>query len=125
MYFHEIAQELKLHMDPNGRAGEFVKRLVRDCLRDPMTDEEQEADYLGEYNPMEKNISIGFALDVCFFFQQQSLRSIKRTLDSLVLMTKIQMFKTKNKETKSKMKEALEKIQELRDSLSAGAGGIM
>ena len=44
-------------MDPNGRAGEFVKRLVRDCLRDPMTDEEQEADYLGEYNPMEKNIS--------------------------------------------------------------------
>ena len=58
MYFHEIAQELKLHMDPNGRAGEFVKRLVRDCLRDPMTDEEQEADYLGEYNPMEKNISI-------------------------------------------------------------------
>lgn len=24
MYFHEIAQELKLHMDPAGRAGEFV-----------------------------------------------------------------------------------------------------
>lgn len=87
--------------------------------------------YGKEYDIMEvaekikNNVSIGFAMDVCFFFQQQSLRSIKRTLDSLVLMTKIQMFKTKNKETKSKMKEALEKIQELRDSLSAGAGGIM
>lgn len=41
MFFHEIAQELKLHMDLNGRAGESVKRLVRDSLRDPMTDEEQ------------------------------------------------------------------------------------
>ena len=65
MYFHEIAQELKLHMDPNGRAGEFVKRLVRDCLRDPMNDEEQEAEYLHEYNPMEKNISINM-LDQIF-----------------------------------------------------------
>lgn len=54
MYFHEIAQELKLHMDPNGRAGEFVKRLVRDSLRDPMIDEEAQADWLHEYNPMEK-----------------------------------------------------------------------
>ena len=58
MYFHEIAQELKLHMDPAGRAGEFVKRLVRDAIRDPMTDEEQQAEWLHEYNPMEKNISI-------------------------------------------------------------------
>lgn len=58
MYFHEIAQELKLHMDPDGRAGEFVKRLVRDCLRDPMNQEEQDAEWLHEYNPMEKNISI-------------------------------------------------------------------
>ena len=65
MYFHEIAQELKLHMDPNGRAGEFVKRLVRDCLRDPMNDKEQEAEWLGEYNPMEKNISVNM-LDQIF-----------------------------------------------------------
>lgn len=65
MYFHEIAQELKLHMDPNGRAGEFVKRLVRDSLRDPMTDEEQQAEWLHEYNPMEKNISINM-LDKIF-----------------------------------------------------------
>lgn len=65
MYFHEIAQELKLHMDPNGRAGEFVKRLVRDSLRDPMTDEEAQADWLHEYNPMEKNISINM-LDKIF-----------------------------------------------------------
>ena len=60
MYFHEIAQELKLHMDPAGRAGEFVKRLVRDAIRDPMTDEERQAEWLHEYNPMEKNISIKF-----------------------------------------------------------------
>lgn len=65
MFFHEIAQELKLHMDPNGRAGEFVKRLVRDSLRDPMTDEEQQQEWLHEYNPMEKNISINM-LDKIF-----------------------------------------------------------
>ena len=65
MYFHEIAQELKLHMDPDGRAGEFVKRLVRDSLRDPMNEEEQEAEWLHEYNPMEKNISINM-LDQIF-----------------------------------------------------------
>jgi len=58
LFFHEMAQELKLHMDPTGRAGVFVKRLVRDSLRDPMTDEEQEAECLNEYNPMEKNISL-------------------------------------------------------------------
>lgn len=65
MFFYEIAQELKLHMDPNGRAGEFVKRLVRDSLRDPMTDEEQQQEWLHEYNPMEKNISINM-LDKIF-----------------------------------------------------------
>ena len=65
MFFHEMAQELKLHMDPTGRAGEFVKRLVRDSLRDPMTHEEQEAEYLNEYNPMEKNISLNM-LDQIF-----------------------------------------------------------
>ena len=65
MFFHEIAQELKLHMDPTGRAGEFVQRLVRDSLRDPMTNDEAEAEYLHEYNPMEKNISINM-LDKIF-----------------------------------------------------------
>lgn len=65
MFFHEMAQELKLHMDPTGRAGVFVKRLVRDSLRDPMTDEEQEAEHLNEYNPMEKNISLNM-LDQIF-----------------------------------------------------------
>ena len=65
MFFHEIAQELKLHMDPTGRAGEFVQRLVSDSLRDPMTNDEAEAEYLHEYNPMEKNISINM-LDKIF-----------------------------------------------------------
>lgn len=70
------------------------------------------------------NVSIGFALDVCFFFQRQSLNSIKRTLDSLGLMTKIQMRKTKDGVMREKMKEALERIQELRDSLQDGVGSI-
>ena len=71
------------------------------------------------------NVSIGFAMDVCFFFQMQSIRSINRMLDYLVLTTKIQMFKTKDKETKNKLKMALVKIQELRDSFKNGVGGIM
>lgn len=58
MYFHEMAQELKLHMDPNGRAGEFVKKIVRESLRDPMTDEEEQAEWINEYNPIEKNVSV-------------------------------------------------------------------
>ena len=57
MFFHEIAQELKTYMDPAGRGGFFVQKLVGDLLRDPMTDEEDMEKYLHEYNPMEKNIS--------------------------------------------------------------------
>ena len=85
-------------------------------------------DYGKDYDIMEvaekikKNISIGFALDVCFFFQLQSIRSINRTLDYLVLMTKMQIFKAKNKETKKKLKMALEKMQALRDSFNVGLG---
>lgn len=88
-------------------------------------------DYGKDYDIMEvaekikNNVSIGFALDVCFFFQQQSINSINRTLDSLVLMTKLQIMKTKNKETKSKMKLALTKLMELRDSFKNGVGGTM
>lgn len=52
-------------MDPTGRAGKFVITLVRDCIRDPMNDEEAEAEYLHEYNPMEKNISLNM-LDKIF-----------------------------------------------------------
>lgn len=52
MYFHEIAQELKLHMYPDGRGGEFVKKLVRESLRDPMTKKEQIQDWDDEYNPV-------------------------------------------------------------------------
>ena len=85
-------------------------------------------DYGKDYDIMEvakkirNNVSIGLAMDVCFFFQMRSIRSINRMLDSLVLMTKIQMRKA-NKETKPKMKIALEKIQQLRDSFNAGVGG--
>lgn len=70
------------------------------------------------------NVSIGLAMDVCFFFQMKSIRSINNMLDSLVLTTKIQMRKA-SKETKPKMKIALEKIQQLRDSFNDGIGGTM
>ena len=43
MYFHEIAEELKIYMAPSERGGIFVVQLVGDTLRDPMTDEEEKA----------------------------------------------------------------------------------
>ena len=87
-------------------------------------------DYGKDYDIMEVakkiryNVSIGLAMDVCFFFQLKSIRSINRMLDYLVLTTKIQMRKA-SKETRPKMKIALEKIQLLRDSFNAGVGGTM
>ena len=45
-------------MAPKSRDGEFVISLIRLSIRPPMNDEEQEADYLHEYNPMQKNISL-------------------------------------------------------------------
>ena len=81
-------------------------------------------DIMDEVEKIRNNISIGFALDVCFFFQMQSISSIKRTLDCLVLMTKVKMFKTKDKEMKEKLRTALEKIQELKDSFVNGLGSI-
>lgn len=88
-------------------------------------------DYGRDYDIMEvaekikKNISIGLALDVCFFFQMQSIRSINSMLDYLVLMTKMQIFKTKDKETRRKLKTAVEKIRELKDSFNAGVGSTI
>ena len=88
-------------------------------------------DYGKDYDIMEvaekikKNISIGFALDVCFFFQMQSIRSINSTLDYLALMTKMQIFKAKDKETKTKLKTAVEKIRELKASFNDGVGSTI
>lgn len=70
------------------------------------------------------NVSIGLAMDVCFFFQKQSIHSINRMLDYLVLMTKIQMRKS-NKETKGKLKEAVMKLEQLKASFNDGVGSIM
>lgn len=87
-------------------------------------------DYGKDYDIMEVakkikyNVSIGLAMDVCFFFQMKSIRSINRMLDYLVLETKIRMRKS-DKETRTKLKTALEKIQLLRDSFNAGVGGTM
>ncbi len=88
-------------------------------------------DYGKGYDIMEvaekikKNVSIGFALDVCFFFQQKSIRSINSTLDSLVLMTKMQIRKQKDKKVKEKLRTALMKLVELRDSFKNGVGGTI
>ena len=57
MYFHEIAGELKTLMEPAGRGGKFVCALVGLSLRPPMTDEEDLAYRLNEYNPMARSIS--------------------------------------------------------------------
>lgn len=70
------------------------------------------------------NVSIGLAMDVCFFFQKRSISSINNMLDCLALMTKREMKKM-DKETKEKAKTALTKIQGLKDSFNAGLGGIM
>lgn len=47
MFLHEIVSELKTYMDPTGRGGNFVVALVGDTLREPMTDEEVQADMMG------------------------------------------------------------------------------
>lgn len=70
------------------------------------------------------NMSIGFAVDVCFFFRRQSLRLIISTLDSLVLTTKIKRMTIKDKEIKTKMTEVIAKLQELKDSLISGVLSI-
>lgn len=41
MYFHEIAEELKIYMAPSERGGIFVVQLIGDTLRAPMTEEEE------------------------------------------------------------------------------------
>ena len=88
-------------------------------------------DYGKDYDIMEVaekikyNVSIGLAMDVCFFFQMKSRRSINHMLDYLVLMTKIQMRKTKNRETRKKMMAAIERLQELKASFNAGPGGTI
>ena len=87
-------------------------------------------DYGRDYDIMEVakkiryNVSIGLAMDVCFFFQMKSIHSINRMLDYLVLMTKIQMRKS-DKETREKLKTAVEKIQQLKASFNDGAGSMM
>lgn len=58
MYFHEISRELKTYLNPEGRAGIFVREMIGDMLRPPMTEEENEMAYLHEFNPMEKNMSV-------------------------------------------------------------------
>ena len=58
MYFHEIVGELKTYMDPTGRGGDFVVALVGDTLRDPMTEEEERMELIGEFNPLARKISL-------------------------------------------------------------------
>lgn len=39
MFFHEIAEELKIYIAPTERGGIFGVQLVGNILRDPMTEE--------------------------------------------------------------------------------------
>ena len=84
-------------------------------------------DYGKDYDIMEvaekirRNVSIGFAMDVCFFFQKRSIASINSMLDYLVLSTK----RKAGRETRPKLKEAVEKMEALRDSFNAGTGSII
>lgn len=73
---------------------------------------------------IKNNVSIGLAMDVCFFFQKKSIDLINSMLGSLALMTRMQIMKTRDKETKKKMKEALTKIKQLTDSFNDGLGSI-
>jgi len=45
-------------MDPTGRGGDFVVALVGDTLRDPMTEEEERMELIGEFNPLARKISL-------------------------------------------------------------------
>lgn len=65
MFFPKIAGELKNPVEPARRGGEFVRALVGLSIRLPMTDEEDQAEFLHKYNPMEKNISVNM-LDQIF-----------------------------------------------------------
>lgn len=52
MLFHELAKELKPHLDPNASGSDYVVTLVGDMLRDPMDEDEQQRDVDGRFNPM-------------------------------------------------------------------------
>lgn len=58
MYFHEIAEELKIYMAPSERGGIFVVQLVGDTLRDPMTDEEEKMALDDKFNPLASGMSL-------------------------------------------------------------------
>lgn len=105
MFFHEIAQELKTYMDPAGRGGLFVQKLVGDLLRDPMTDEEDMDKYLHEYNPMEKNISENM-LDQIYggskFISRDRARRICSKYDGMAFADEIDNLYDANKESLQK-----------------------
>ena len=105
MFFHEIAQELKTYMDPAGRGGLFVQKLVGDLLRDPMTDEEDMEKYLHEYNPMEKNISENM-LDQIYggskFISRDRARRICSKYDGMAFADEIDNLYDANKESLQK-----------------------
>lgn len=65
MFFHEIAGELKVFLNPTGRGGDFVVALVGDVLREPMSEEERLMVSKNEFNPLAQGISINM-LDQIF-----------------------------------------------------------
>ena len=58
MYFHEIAEELKIYMAPSERGGIFVVQLIGDTLRAPMTEEEEKMALDDKFNPLANGMSL-------------------------------------------------------------------
>lgn len=66
------------------------------------------------------HVSIQDAVDVCFFFHQRYMNSIKDSLRYLEFKTKRMMRKEKDQTTKMKLQEALTAMKQYRDLLDAG-----
>lgn len=58
MYFHEMAEELRVYMAPPERGGNFVVQLVGDTLRNPMTDEEEKMAIDAKLKPLASGMSL-------------------------------------------------------------------
>ena len=52
MFFHELANELKIFMGPSLRDGDFVVKLIDSILRNPMTKEEEDLVLNDKFNPL-------------------------------------------------------------------------
>ena len=73
MYFHEIAEELKIYMAPSERGGIFVVQLIGDTLRAPMTEEEEKMALDDKFNPLAHGMSLNMQDQI---FEGMQIRTI-------------------------------------------------